>query len=250
MVTSVAGVGVAAARSLPGSPFYDLKRATEDVQLWLSTGPAAKGERHLEFARTRLAEARALGGSSRYVSSALRSMNEQTRAGTSDLIAAYRSSGDREPLADLVVFTREQYASLERFGETIPVQLQAQTFYSMTLLVGVAQDVRSISGTQCLTCLLTGAHPHSTPAPGSKHSPNPAPSGSTPGSAPAPSKSSQPGHGVPTGIVPTHLPSGVPTKLPTLPALLPRHNGQKAKAVPTVSPLPVLSTLKRVFSAK
>src|SRR5438552_11503613 len=55
-VTAVAGVGVGASRSLPGDAFYGLKRATENVQLDLAQGQEAKGKRHLEFARTRLAE--------------------------------------------------------------------------------------------------------------------------------------------------------------------------------------------------
>ncbi len=247
IVTSFAGVGVAAAHSLPGSPFYDIKRATEHVQLWLASGPTAKGERHLEFARTRLAEARALGGSSRYAAATLRAMNEQTRSGSSDLLAAYRSTGATEPLAQLVSFTRTQYASLERYGETVPVRLQAQTFYSMTLLVGVAQDVRSLSGTTCLTCILTGANPHSTPTPGSRGSTSPAPSVSTPQSGPS-GTAHTPGGVVPTGILPsrlpTQIPTQIPTKLPSLPPLLPGHKGDQSKPLPKLSPLPGISAIK------
>jgi hypothetical protein len=248
VVTSFAGVGVAAAHSLPGSPFYDIKRATEHVQLWLASGPAAKGERHLEFARTRLAEARALGGSSRYAASTLTAMNKETRAGSTDLLAAYRSSGSNEPLADLVSFTRSQYASLERFGETAPVKVQAQTFYSMTLLVGVAQDVRSISGTTCLTCILTGSKPHEKPTPASSASPSAVPGSTTPGSA----GSHTPGRVLPTGILPSKLPTSIPTtiptKLPSLPSLLPSHNGHRTKAQPKLSPLPVISAIKGLLA--
>lgn len=251
VMTSFAGVGVAAARSLPGNPFYDIKRATENVQLWLASGQAAKGERHLEFARTRLAEARALGGNSRYASATLSAMNAQTRAGSSDLLAAYRSSGDTQPLADLVVFTRQQYASLEKFGETVPPTLQAQTFYSMTLLVGVAQDVRSVSGTSCLTCLVTGGGP-GLPTPGSSGSPSTSPSASTPGSSPSATSSTHPTPSslLPTGVIPTQLPTQVPTKLPTtLPTLPPltHHNGHKAP-IPTLSPVPLLSSLAQLLA--
>jgi len=62
--TAVAGVGVGASRSLPGDPFYGVKRATEHVQLAVTTGQEAKGKRHLEFARTRLHEVQALVGQS------------------------------------------------------------------------------------------------------------------------------------------------------------------------------------------
>lgn len=252
MLTSVAGVGVAAARSLPGNPFYDLKRATEHVQLWLASGQAAKGERHLEFARTRLAEARSLGANSGYVSSTLSAMNEQTREGSSDLLAAYRSSGDTDPLADLVTFTREQYASLEQFGETVPAKLQAQTFYSMTLLVGVAQDVRSVSGNPCLPCLVNGNGPGSKPTPGASGSPSTSPGASTPGSSPSSTGSThpKPSSVLPTGIIPTNLPTQLPTQLPTkLPSLPPLgDNGHNTKPAPTLSPLPLLSSLTQLLA--
>jgi hypothetical protein len=261
IITSVSGVGVAAARSLPGSPFYDLKRATESVQLWLASGAHAKGQRHLDFARTRLAEARALGADSPYAVSTLRSMNAETREGSSDLIDAYRSTGDNDPLAELVTFTRKQYADLAQFGNSASDQVQAQTVYSMTLLAGVAQQVESVAGTTCLTCIVNGTKPQpTTPTQGGRHSASPTasptPSGSTPGSSPSTSVSpSQPGVKpssiLPTGIIPTRI----PTQLPTLPPLLPKHNGTNGKGdgggvLPTISPLPLLTALAGLLSGQ
>lgn len=249
IVTSISGVGVAAARSLPGSPFYDLKRATESVQLWLASGPAAKGERHLEFARTRLAEAQKLGADSKYAASTLTAMNKETREGSSDLISAYKSNGDKEPLADLVTFTRAQYAGLVQFGNEAGTKLEAQTVYSMTLLAGVAQEVESVSGTTCLTCLVTGVAPHGTPTPGTSTPPSPATSPSVSGSSPAVTGS--PTHPLPTNLLPTGIvPTQIPTKLPTLPPLITRHNGKAGKhpsVLPTLSPLPLISALKNLL---
>jgi hypothetical protein len=255
ILTSVSGVGVAAARSLPGSPFYDIKRATESVQLWFASGAKAKGAQHLAFARTRLAEARALGADSPHVASTLRSMNEETRQGSSDMIAAYRSSGENAPLADLVTFTRKQYADLARFGSAAGDRLQAQTVYSMTLLAGVAQQVQSVAGTTCLTCIITGTKPHPTPAHGGGHRP-PTAAPSATGSSPAssPSTSGSPTHPgprptdiLPTGILPTGIvPTQIPTKLPTLPPLLGKHNGKDGKGgsiLPTLSPLPLFTAI-------
>jgi hypothetical protein len=262
IVTSVSGVGVAAARSLPGSPFYDLKQATESVQLWLASGPHAKGERHLAFARTRLAEARALGPDSSHLASTLRSMNAETRQGSSDLIAAYRSSGETDPLGDLVTFTRQQFADLARFGDSAGDQVRAQTVYSMTLLAGVAQQVESVAGTTCLTCLVNGTKPHTTPAPGNgRTSPTPTPttSGSTPASTPPPTSSAsarpdpKPTDLLPTGLLPSGLlPTKLPTKLPTLPPLLQRHDGKAGKSgiLPTLSPIPLISTLTQLLGGK
>jgi hypothetical protein len=260
IVTSVSGVGVAAARSLPGSPFYDLKRATESVQLWLASGQHAKGERHLAFARTRLAEARALGPDSPNVASTLRSMNTETRQGSSDLIDAYRSSGETDPLADLVTFTRKQFADLARFGDEAGTRIQAQTVYSLTLLAGVAQQVESVAGTTCLTCLVNGSKPHSTTAPSKgSTSPKPAPTTSGSNTTSTPPTSSSPSHPgpkstaiLPTDILPTGLlPTGLlPTKLPTLPPLIHRHDGKAGKGgvLPKLSPLPLISTLTHLLS--
>ncbi|HJQ43555.1 MAG TPA: DUF5667 domain-containing protein [Jatrophihabitantaceae bacterium] len=43
-------------KSLPGDPLYALKRANEDVQLSLTTGDAARGEKYLNFASNRVDE--------------------------------------------------------------------------------------------------------------------------------------------------------------------------------------------------
>ncbi|HVS68427.1 MAG TPA: DUF5667 domain-containing protein [Mycobacteriales bacterium] len=254
ILTSVSGVGVAAARSLPGSPFYDIKRATEGVQLWLAHGSAAKGERHLEFARTRLAEARALGADSSHVASTLTAMNQETREGSADLIKAYRTSGDNDPLATLVTFTRRQYADLARFSDSAGTKVQAQAFYSLTLLTGVAQEVESVSGTTCLSCLVTG-NPTGKPTPGVSHSPSPVPSTSSPGSSPSGTPRQTPTSLLPTNLLPTQLPTQLPTKVPTkLPSLLPGlgdHNGKATKPgklVPTLSPLPLLSSLTNLLT--
>jgi hypothetical protein len=256
VITSVSGVGVAAARSLPGSPFYDLKRATESVQLWFASGAAEKGQRHLDFARARLAEARKLGPDSPYIASTLRDMNQETREGSADLIEAYRSTGQNQPLAAIVTFTRKQFADLASFGDTAGVALQSQTIYSLTLLAGVVQQVQSVSGTTCVSCLVTGKPQHPAPAHGGNGttSPKPAPSasGSTPASSPSSHGSpSQPGPKpsslLPTGLLPTQL----PTKLPTLPPLLNGKDGKKTGGIlPTLSPLPLISTLTHLLSGR
>ena len=108
-VVMVGGVGLAGSRSLPGEPFYGVKRGVESVQLSLARGDQAKGERHLEFARTRLDEVSDLVGSNTAlgvsgshsggvasgvafggsltarVRSTLAAMDHETRAGTRDL---------------------------------------------------------------------------------------------------------------------------------------------------------------------
>src|SRR4051812_12960485 len=133
---AVAGVGVGASRSIPGDAFYGVKRATEDVQLALTTGQEAKGKRHLEFARTRLHEVEALAGHNSALTdfmpspvgalghltseaktstivATLQDMDDETRAGAQDLFEVYADSGSAEPLQALDTFTRTQFRDLQ-----------------------------------------------------------------------------------------------------------------------------------------
>src|SRR5687768_12953144 len=55
-VVAVSGVAVAGSQSLPGDPFYGVKRTTEALQLQMADGEVEKGTRHLDFAASRLRE--------------------------------------------------------------------------------------------------------------------------------------------------------------------------------------------------
>lgn len=59
-VVAVSGVAVAAGQSLPGDPFYGVKRTTETWQLRTSDGDLNKGTRYLDLAAIRLREVRGL----------------------------------------------------------------------------------------------------------------------------------------------------------------------------------------------
>lgn len=238
IVTSVAGVGVAAARSLPGSPFYDLKRATEAVQLWATSGEAAKGQRHLEFARTRINEASNLPADSPYLASTLKAMNDEIRQANSELVKAYRSTGDVQPLADLVRFARTQAGELAQLGARLPATLHQDTAYSANLLNGVTQEIRSLTVGVCHQCA-TG------PAP-SMPSPTVAPS-TTPSSHP----STTPHTGKPSDT-PSVKPSVATTTnplhnlLPTVPPLL---GGGTGEPLPNLTPLPLLTSLAQLLGS-
>lgn len=151
---TVAGVGVSASDSLPGDPFYGIKRAAEAVQLATTQGQEAKGKRHLEFAHTRLAEVTALVSTSHALGPAsphapdaaaaqpptstldatLKDMDAQTRAGANDLLAVFRSSARREPLVALDRFTRTQYAGLRAVLPSLPLPVQRRAMESLALL--------------------------------------------------------------------------------------------------------------------
>jgi len=246
-VTAVAGVGIGASRSLPGDAFYGLKRTTESVQLAMAQGDEAKGKRHLEFARTRLSEVRALAaqgdalpalvpgqpgaaslpqsGSGR-IADTLRAMDDETRAGATDLFLAYQHSGSTEPLTALHAFTVKQYDDLMALLPALPADVQAPAKRSLALLRIVATDTVTLaphragssgSGTQP-----TSRPTHKRPSSGSSSTPTPTPS--TVSSSPAGSTGTKQQTTAPTSVptippLPTvgPLPTDLPTTLPPLP---------------------------------
>jgi Domain of unknown function (DUF5667) len=200
-VALVGGIGLAGSRSLPGDPFYGVKRQTEALQLTFTFGTEAKGERHLEFARTRMREVQALvhdnsalptlprtasdgrtvvaagagqaiGGSltSRVVST-LADMDAETEAGTRDLTAAYASSHDKHPLNVLLRFSIHQYNDLVGVYRSLPVgaRPQARTSYHLISTVAVrARDLLAV-GTCTSAC---GAKATAKGGPGNGRSDN------------------------------------------------------------------------------
>jgi len=261
--TAVVGVGVGASRSLPGDPFYGVKRATEHVQLAVTTGQEAKGKRHLEFARTRLHEVQALVGQSSALSdfmpgqvgalghltdeaktstivATLQEMDAETRAGAQDLLTVYADSGKAEALQALDTFTRDQYGDLRDVVPALPTGAQPRAERSLSLLTVVASQTRQAAraGTPTPTPGSGGTsspsqQPGQTPKPGKTHSPRP---GSNDGSA---SSSATPG----TPSVPT-LPVQ-PTEAPTIPPLptvlpVPTQLPSQLPPLPTLSELPLL----------
>jgi hypothetical protein len=152
IATSFAGVGIAAARSLPGDPFYGVKRATEAVQLWTARGNLAKGQRHLEFARTRLAEIQDLSPTSSHIASTIAAMNSDTTTGSQELIAAYKSSHSTEPLHDLLTFSHQQLAGLTALAPTLPANVRPQDLAAIGVVRHVVKTVHTVSSTRCLLC--------------------------------------------------------------------------------------------------
>jgi hypothetical protein len=237
ILTSISGVGVAAARSVPGSPFYDLKRGAEAVQLWFSSGEAAKGQRHLEFARTRLAEAKQLSPDSPYLAATLRAMNEETRQANTELVKAYRTTGSVKPLADLVRFARSQYEDLAKLGAALPKELRDQATYSAQLLAGVGVEVKSLTTGLCAKC-------------GGTHTPAVSPKGGKPIVAPTPTAAgTKPGHRTAPSTQPSRSPKSLlPGNLiPTLPPLTHPKGQQDNNPLPKLSPLPLLSSLAQLL---
>jgi hypothetical protein len=258
-LTAFAGVGLGASRSLPGDPFYGVKRASEDVQLAATFGDEAKGKRHLEFARTRLSEVEALVGRSDALSefmpgaagalgplsaeaksstivATLRDMDEETRSGSDLLTEVALTTGSTEPLRALDAFTQEQYGDLKAVLPALPQDARAKARESLSLLTAVAErTVKVASPSEVDETPGTDPKPSvtrsTTQRPGSGGSKTPTPTvtsssgGGPTGEDPDPIPTLDPDEVLPT--IPVSIPPVLPTDVPTLP-------------VPLVTDLPLL----------
>lgn len=248
----VGGVGVGASRSLPGEPLYGVKRVAERIQLATASGDYGKGVRHLEFARTRLAEVDALAARSSMsrstttnVVDALRDMNADTVTGTNDLTRAY---AEGKPAAQrlLTTFAHDQRQELVAVLPSLPPPARAVAATSLALLGEVDHQAAVLAKARCAggtcTTAVTGAQtPTGTttgPAGGSV-TPSTAPGVTVPGlqspqpgvgglvtATPQPSASASAGPGLPSaGITTSTTPlpgvtlSPLPLPVVTLPSL-------------------------------
>jgi hypothetical protein len=183
-VVAVGGVAVASSQSLPGDPFYGVKRTAEAVQLRTADGDVERGARHLDLAATRLREVRGLtlgrdaleegpplgpsAAGSRVVlrsagqpvtagpaqdpalaeriTGALDEMDARTRQGSALLTGAYRSSRSTEPLRTLSGFATRQSEGLEQLLPSLPPTAQSRARLSLALVHDVTEQAEELLG--------------------------------------------------------------------------------------------------------
>jgi hypothetical protein len=234
-VVAVTGVSVAASWSLPGDPFYGVKRTTEDVQLRLAGGAEDEGVRHLQFAATRMDELRSLAlgrdlsgagtlsdGDAGRVSALLDDMDADTRRGQLLLVDVFRSTGSTEPLERLARFADRQSAGLQEVLPTLPAGVRPRALASLTLVT----DLRSTAGEllllrDCTAVCDPAATAPAAPggAPGSCECPVPPPA-----PEPAPPPAADPVPAPPPAVEPPPPPAvqgPVPVPPPANPAPVP-----------------------------
>lgn len=186
-----AAVGLAGDRSLPGDPFFGIKRATEAVQLSMTRGDLAHGTVHFRFAATRLTEIHQLlardgglaatsvsthplaggmtlsPGTASNVVRAFADMDRETAAGTRDLTRAWKSSGAPQPLELLSTFSSEQSRQLEQTLPELPKHALGPAHTSLSLLVLVshtADELHKMVGCDA-RCRAKTAPPTLVPSP-------------------------------------------------------------------------------------
>ncbi|MDX6287415.1 MAG: hypothetical protein QOG53_2900 [Frankiales bacterium] len=254
-VVMVGGIGLAGSRSLPGDPFYSVKRGVENIQLAAARGDQAKGERHLQFARTRLGEvndlvgsssalgvhgsstgnvagASAIGGSlTARIVSTLRAMDDETRAGSRDLTKAFQKSRSHKPLQTLTTFASEQSSRILAVLPELPAGSTPQGDSSLKLVQQIGATANELlANAECTAACeaTTQTPPGVTKTPG-------------PGSTPAPCTcASDPGSGG-AAANPSNAPSSGPTMTPSPE---PSPSGTHTSSPPAPNPSPTPTTLE------
>jgi hypothetical protein len=251
-VVAVAGVAVAGSQSLPGDPFYSVKKGAEALELRTAGGDVAKGSKHLDFAAERLSEVRgltlgrdaalgpiapgtagALGGSvSDRVRDTLAAMDAETRKGTDLLTAAYRDDHDDAPLEILSTFADRQSDDLRELLPELPSGARDRAEDSLALVSGVAVEASQLLAVGVCTqnCNPTSPSPAIDPGTG-QPVPNPAPSASA--SAPC---GCDPVAATPS---PTSAPSPEPTTQSSQPSPAPSRTPAPSPSPASPAPLPL-----------
>ncbi|MGH3322667.1 MAG: DUF5667 domain-containing protein [Streptosporangiaceae bacterium] len=162
IIVMVVGAAVAADRSVPGDPFYELKRTAESTQLVLASSQVARGRQQLRFASARLSEIKAMttrherhgqaaaqNGSARLVTHALADMDTETRGGAATLLGAYRGSADIAPLTLIDAFSRAQASELSAIVPRLPEVARPRGRESLALLHRIDARVTDLLESAC-----------------------------------------------------------------------------------------------------
>jgi hypothetical protein len=273
---------VVSADSLPDSPLYPVKLATEQVQIWLAPDAEAKAQLHLQFVQRRFQEAQELLQQGKPlqqpVLQTLSSEAEEARAEINQLRTA-QAQALRQRYADLLAAQRAALAQLQasappqtqaNLGETISILDQVQQQVHQDILTGgsptptpsnpIIQPLPSATTgqpsppTNSPTELAKPTTAPATPVPASPTAPRPAPPEDTPTPLPTPTPTPvppvfQPTATPPSVVTPTQpgsplpTPHRVPGQTPTRPSTPTQVPPSPRPPTPTMTPTPPSSPL-------
>lgn len=114
---AISGVSMASNGSVPGDPLYSFKRSGEQAQLVLAGSDANRGQLHLDFARTRLVEARQVAPEA--VGGVLAEMDWEITEGARLLFSAGVQGADVGPIDSVAAFIAAHRADLLDLRATV-----------------------------------------------------------------------------------------------------------------------------------
>lgn len=172
-------------KALPGDALYGLKRASENVQIAMASNNVERAQDYLNFAATRVDEAKALvsrtsamaGGSgpvaggvssdtARLVTSNLASADADVKSASKLLGGQAVRSGSTAPLANLTKWAPQQLQRLTQLAAAVPNKdLQSRTTSSTTLVhAAVTRAVTLQTKVDC-SCMRTAGSDDLGPLP-------------------------------------------------------------------------------------
>lgn len=252
-VLVASGVAVASTQALPGGALYGVKLASESVRLQLAGSDLQRGRLLLDFARTRLAEARQVAGDPAATVAALRTMQEQTAQGVRQITGYAATQHDPAVLATVDRFAADQQAGLTQLlSQLTDPAARASAGSALAQLAALAAQTDQLR-IRLAAAAGTGSGGGALPGgAGTGPAPPAAASPAGPGAPTGPPGAGTGSTGVPStgagGAVPVPLPSTAPLPLPTggaggsLPLPLPSGTGGLFPPTGVTSP-PVIPTL-------
>ena len=109
---ALSGVSLASTDSLPGDTLYSVKRSSEQAQLVLAGSDANRGHLHLEFAQSRLVEARQVDGGA--LSKVLAAMDDEAIEGSKLLFTSAMQNREASSIDAVLAFVTQQRSDLLR----------------------------------------------------------------------------------------------------------------------------------------
>lgn len=140
---ALSGVSAASTDSLPGDPLYQVKRSSERAQLALAASDQARAQLYLEFARSRVLEARQIPAG--LAESTLADMDADTVDGVRLLTAIALQRNDPGVLAPVAAFVADQRKRLAELQKTLAATGAESLRQSVSLLNDVDERVRTLS---------------------------------------------------------------------------------------------------------
>ncbi|HEV2087331.1 MAG TPA: DUF5667 domain-containing protein [Cryptosporangiaceae bacterium] len=158
-VLALSGVGVASGDAKPGDALYSIKRSREAAQLALARSDVGRGQLHLEFAKTRLAEAVTVADQPAEVSRILDEMDADMRTGMRELGGAALEQRQTAPLDLVDTFAiAERQGLLSLLDRVPPGRTRDRVLESVQLLGDIGNRSAALRGTLLCSGSLTGAN--------------------------------------------------------------------------------------------